>query len=92
MENLTKFLTIKNKTRKKRMKLDNKVKLQIVHTLAKDSEEEEETYLKNCQKGFLPLTALFLSKMIISLPSGSNESKSAKENFQFGLSPKVSQP
>ena len=55
MENLTKFLTIKNKTRKKRMKLDNKVKLQIVHTLAKDSEEEEETYFKNCQKGFLPL-------------------------------------
>ena len=37
MENLTKFLTIKNKTRKKRMKFDNKVKLQIAHTLAKDS-------------------------------------------------------
>ena len=74
------------------MKLDNKVKLQITHTFAKDSAAEAETYLKKCQKGFLSLTALFLSKMIISLPSGSNESKSAKENFQFGLSPKVPQP
>lgn len=52
---------------------------------------KKKSCLKNCPKGFLSPTALFLSKMIISPPSGSNESKSAKEKFQFGLSPKAPQ-
>ena len=63
----------------------------MAHTFAKDSKEEDKMNLKNCPKGFLSATALFLSKMIISLPSGSNESKSAKEKFQFGLSPRTPQ-
>ena len=79
MEILTKSLTKTNKNNSKTKLIDNYLNNTLI------CKRFWRKLFEKLSKDFLLLAALFLSKMIISLPSGSNESKSAKEIFRFWL-------